>query len=970
MSVTLYDWQQPSADDLAYSLATYGVAADGSEMGTGKTIKSCVVAKRRNRHLVVVCPKAVVADWRYWAEQVGVPITVCNYDKVRTGKTPLGRWSHHKTVYKGKAVKKVPAVFEWTLPPDADLVFDEAHKLSGIDTQQSLLLIAAKRQGIPHSLLSGTLLDSPLKCRALGYSLGLHNLLNFWQWAKAKGVTQGTFGMEWRPTAKHGAAIMEDLRQELGRKFTRIRKADVPSFPKKQVIPTFVETDEMPDEEALDGGRYGYKARMKVELLKVPGIVERAKELINDAGHNVAIFVNYLGTLNALLEHFPEASVIRGGQSENERITALNNFQSNKTHVALVMLQAGGTGVSLHDLHGRPRSSIICPGNSAIDFLQAIDRIHRAAALSDATIYVAFASGVPVERRIRGRLEFKTNNLSALNDADFEEPITTSHNAQPTNAQPAGALPPGLGTAQPPLAGQPVQRGIGRDQPGGRPQRPTPRSDRDGHRGGDARPARHAGGQAHRAHGQAGLVGTLEGFDDDPIPHAPAEPEAEDFVDREVGGPADLSTAGGEPEMGVKILQIPEAAPAQERRVVAGQPTLADAAKLAPDATGHHVVRKHARCSPSKLKNLEICPSYEGDNDGPVHPVTLRGTAMHEALETGNDSGLLTENDNEELRLVTMCREFQEAERVEGEEVITEPHLKTHDPDVMGFADRVVLGHPSGEKVKHRKARIRDYKMGFNAVDGPENNPQAIAYTVAVFLRWDDVAEVDFAFLIPRLDLVLQHTFKREDLPALKLRLSLIADRVRKLAGKEFNPNNENCLYCGCKATCQALIDKTLTIARGYDDGSKLPLPAVLDPTQIVDPQQIAYALNVASVAESWIEQTRKQALRLRTELGVEIPGYDLIERQAKREIANVPGTFEIVTKEFGVPPEEVLSACKVSITQLEKVITDRAGHGEKAKVTEKFTDRLMDEGYLTRGASFHVLQRSRKKAPKKVEAA
>jgi hypothetical protein len=955
MTVALYDWQQPSADDLAYSLATYGVAADGSEMGTGKTIKSCVVAKRRNRHLVVVCPKAVVADWRYWAEQVGVPIAVCNYDKVRTGKTPLGRWSHHKTVYKGKAAKKVPAVFEWTLPADADLVFDEAHKLSGIDTQQSLLLIAAKRQGIPHSLLSGTLLDSPLKCRALGYSLGLHNLLNFWQWAKAKGVTQGTFGMEWRPTAKHGAAIMEGIRQELGRKFTRIRKADVPSFPKKQVIPTFVETDEMPDEEALDGGRYGYEARMKVEFLKVPGIVERAKELINDAGHSVAIFVNYLGTLNALLEHFPEASVIRGGQSENERITALNNFQSNKTHVALVMLQAGGTGVSLHDLHGRPRSSIICPGNSAIDFLQAIDRIHRAAALSDATIYVAFASGVPVERRIRGRLEFKTNNLSALNDADFEAPITTSHNAQPTNDQPAGALPPSLGTTQPPLAGQPDQRGLGGNQPGGRPQRPTSRPDRDGHRSGGARPARRAGGQT-------GLVGTLEGFDDDPLPTA-GEAEgvqlpAENFVDREVGGSADLSTAGGEPEMGVKIL-MPE------------EPAVVPAPAPTTDATGNHVVRKHARCSPSKLKNLEICPSYEGDNDGPVHPVTLRGTAMHEALETGNDSGLLTENDNEELRLVMMCREFQDAERVEGEEVITEPHLKTHDPDVMGFADRVVL-EPPREVLGHsvRRARCRDYKMGFNAVDGPENNPQAIAYTVAIFLRWDDVAEVDFAFLIPRLDLVLQHTFKREDLPALKLRLSLIADRVRKLAGKEFNPNNENCLYCGRKATCKALIDKTLTIARGYDDGSKLPLPAVLDPTQIVDPQQIAYALNVASVAESWIEQTRKRAHQIRTELGLEIPGYDLIERQAKREIANVPGTFEIVTKEFGVPPEEVLSACKVSITQLEKVVTDRAGHGEKAKVAEKFTDRLMDEGYLTRGASFHVLQRSRKKAPKKVEAA
>lgn len=394
-------------------------------------------------------------------------------------------------------------------------------------------------------------------------------------------------------------------------------------------------------------------------------------------------------------------------------------------------------------------------------------------------------------------------------------------------------------------------------------------------------------------------------------------------------------------------------------------------------AEGNHGVRKHARCSPSKLKNLELCPSYSGDNDGPVHPVTLRGTAMHEALETGNDAGLLTEKDQEELRLVTTCREFQKSEAVPGEFVITEPHLKTHDRDVSGFADRVVLeppvshaeDDPSAPLYWTRKARVRDYKMGWNAVDAPDNNPQAIAYTVAVFLQYPDVTEVDFAFLIPRLDLILQHTFQRTELDTLKLRISTTAERVRTLAGKEFNVVDSNCLYCGNKATCTALHAKALTIARGVEDEAKLPLPAVLEPGQLTNPQHVAYALNVASVLEGWIDQVRKQATAFRRDNGVEIPGYDWIERSAPRSVTNPTGAFEIVTKEFGVTPEAFLSAAKISITQLSACVADAAPKGEKAKAEELLTDRLMDTMCISRGASFHVLQRQKKKAPKKAEA-
>lgn len=919
MSVALYDWQEPSAAALQASLLRHNVAADGSEMGTGKTIKACVAVKRLARPMFVVCPKAVIADWRCWAARAGVEsCLVSNYDIIRTGNTPYGSW------------RTTGKLFEWNLPKETVIVFDEAHRLGGRDSQQSRLLIAAKTQNYTHALLSGTLIENPLKCRAIGYSLGCHNLLNFWQWAARYGVRDGAFGPEFRPRKETPAQAMERLRLSLGDKFTRIRKADVPGFPQKQVIPVYLQTDDMPEDETLDGGRYGYEARMYVEKLKVPGLVDRAKDLLDD-GFSVAIFVNYLGTLTALHKKFPEASVIRGGQSATERNRNIDEFQNNTRHIALIMTQAGGTGISLHDLHGRPRTSLICPGNSAVDFVQAVDRIHRTGALSPAIVHLCFASGVPVERRIRHQIESKLNNLSALNDADLDD--LSSHYAntttQPTNQTRApdsgGTLPPSSGTTPTTEHVEPDQRPLGET---GQPHQP-------------GRASLYRSGDHHGAPAPNGTV-PIAG----PTPATTPEPQ-------------DHATPT-ETQKPCANLQHPGRSGVQEREPDMVKLHTADipAANKSPAAsTTVHSERKHARCSPSKLKNLEICPSYEPDDHSPVHPVTLRGTAMHEALETNNDSSL----DEEEIRLVGMCRDFIAEEMAMAETVIDEQHLKTHDADVQGFVDKLLI-FPKHPQTGRRKAAIRDYKMGWNPVDSPEQNPQAMAYTLATFLQWPEVDEVDFAFLIPRLDMVLQHTFTRADVPALKLRISLIAERVRKLSGKEFNPVDENCLYCGRKAGCTPCIQRSLTIARGFDDGKQLVLPANLEPSQLTDPQQIAYGLNIAAVLETWIEQMRRHALAFRKEIGVEIPGYDLVERSAKREIANTVGAWEVLQKEFGVTQEEFLSACKPSITQLETVVKDHAERGEKDRTAERFTDRLMDEGYITRGASFHVLQRSKKK--------
>ena len=414
----LHDWQVESTEQLRHSLELHGVAADGSDTGTGKTHKVLYLAKEYGFRILVLAPKSACIEWENAAAQWGVGLTAINYEQARSTKTKWGRWHVPDMGFGRKAKSKV---FEWLLPSDVVLVFDEAHKCGGMDTLNAALLIAARRQHIPHILLSATLLENPLRGRAIGYSLGLHKLHDFVQWCAHRGVRKGFFGLEWKPhlnkkNPRTTEQVMEEMRVMMGERFTRIRKAEVPNFPANQVIPQFVQTDEMPD--LGEASEYGMEARAAVELLKVPHIAEQAEDLV-EAGYSVPIFVNFSATRLALAEKFPTAGMIFGGQTQKERATVLNDFQHNHNPLLIIMAQAGGQSINLHDLHGRPRAAIISPGWSATEFLQVIGRVHRAGALSPAINYVLYAAGVPVERRMRTRLEAKLNNLTALNDADF-----------------------------------------------------------------------------------------------------------------------------------------------------------------------------------------------------------------------------------------------------------------------------------------------------------------------------------------------------------------------------------------------------------------------------------------------------------------------------------------------------------------------------------------------------------------------
>jgi len=151
-------------------------------------------------------------------------------------------------------------------------------------------------------------------------------------------------------------------------------------------------------------------------LLKVPAIIELANDAIAE-GRSVFIAVSFTETLNAIAEGFGDKviALVHGQQTAIERENNIAAFQANKAPVLVANICAGGTGISLHDLHGTPRTAIICPSYSAIDLLQALGRVSRMGSTSTSIQHIVYASGT-IEEGMASRVEEKLNNIKVLND--------------------------------------------------------------------------------------------------------------------------------------------------------------------------------------------------------------------------------------------------------------------------------------------------------------------------------------------------------------------------------------------------------------------------------------------------------------------------------------------------------------------------------------------------------------------------
>ena len=427
----LYDWQKEHVDKLCASLDRYEAAKDGSDTGTGKTVMALECAKRLGMVPFVVAPKAVLPTWKewhakYWPDNEA-PL-VFNYEYLRAGKNPY--------LFRNKGYLR------WRLNPEKLLmIFDEVHRCKGDKSLNSKMLIAAKAQGIPTLMLSATACANPTEMKAIGYVLGLHDLKSWWSWCLKHGCRKGFFGgLDFDNRRKHLTYLHRALYTEKG---SRIRIKDLgDQFPDTLITADSYEISEPDKVDALyaemeqeiktllekaahdeDSPLVAQlRQRQEVELLKVPTFVELAKDAC-DSHNSVVIFVSFRQTLEALSDRLVDEVhglvTLHGEQSDEERAETIRLFQSNEAQVCVCMIQAGGTGLSLHDEDGgHPRVSLISPTFSAIELRQALGRVHRASGKSKSIQKIVFAANT-VEDRVCRAIRRKLDNLDMINDGEL-----------------------------------------------------------------------------------------------------------------------------------------------------------------------------------------------------------------------------------------------------------------------------------------------------------------------------------------------------------------------------------------------------------------------------------------------------------------------------------------------------------------------------------------------------------------------
>lgn len=431
----LRKFQIPLVSRLCASIVRNGAALDGSDTGAGKTYVAIGVARELNIGIAVVCPMAVISAWKtVITKHFGLqPVFVLNYESVKTGKyKDIGVW---------KRVSKISTRenFQWNVPKNTLIIFDESHRLKGHSTQNSELGIQAKKQGYKILCCSATNAINPIELKAAGMILGLYKQGKWTEFLRNHDCEKGRFGWEFGGNKNVLKKLHYDLFLERG---VRIKREDIEGFPDCDIIAEAYNIDNSSEKELkevytemeaelkklqvmckntkeyrMNALVVMLRARQKAELIKVPLFVEMAEEAIAD-GMSVAIFVNFSETVRALSKRLDTGCIVWGENKGDERDRSIADFQSDRRRIIIINVKAGGSGLSLHDLNGNyPRMALVSPTPSAVDLRQALGRVWREGGKTKALQKIIFVANT-VEEEVCEKVKIKLQALDTINDGD------------------------------------------------------------------------------------------------------------------------------------------------------------------------------------------------------------------------------------------------------------------------------------------------------------------------------------------------------------------------------------------------------------------------------------------------------------------------------------------------------------------------------------------------------------------------
>ena len=318
---------------------------------------------------------------------------------------------------------------------------------------------------------------------------------------------------------------------------------------------------------------------------------------------------------------------------------------------------------------------------------------------------------------------------------------------------------------------------------------------------------------------------------------------------------------------------------------------------------------KHHPFGPSKLEQYAGCPgSYKL---GLLNPGEQRskaadeGTMLHERVVTGDFTGL----DDEQIGHVEYCRKLV-ADHAQGGELLTEHHLGLIDGfDVIteGTADVLII-RPDKTGI------LFDWKFGRKRVTDAAENIQLAAYGAMAMQRFK-LSSISVGIVQPRLNAITRFDYDHGDVVHITSQIKNIICRC--LGDELILKAGQQCDYCRAAGDCpEAKRLKALTTIHSSEVSDPVVMADLLEKADVVD--------SMAKSLSKWADSVRFHAIKREQSSIDKTPGWQVVAKPGNRKIINIFEAFGRL-QQLGYSAEEFVSACKVSLPDLEDVAAAKA---------------------------------------------
>jgi hypothetical protein len=244
---------------------------------------------------------------------------------------------------------------------------------------------------------------------------------------------------------------------------------------------------------------------------------------------------------------------------------------------------------------------------------------------------------------------------------------------------------------------------------------------------------------------------------------------------------------------------------------------------------------------------------------------------------------------------------------------------------------------------------VMDWKFGKWPVEAAIDNLQGISYVLGAWREWPWAETIRLSFKQPALDSVTEHTFRREDIPDLMLRVKTVVERAADAAAnvgeyESANPCVPACLFCGRRGRCKKLADIALRVGKKYYPAA---VPENITAESVLDPRDRAIGMRLAQIVSAWAGGFKTESTRqvLMGEAPLP-PGYE-IKTYSKRKIED-PVKFGKAARTF-LTDEEYMNTLTPTLGATEKAISDKTGRGKKKEAVKEFQRHLEEKKAIGR---------------------